>query len=127
MLCKGLKSDENEVDKSNEFLEQKQEMYLEFLAFLLEQEDWDRELIIIRKENWNEFYSTDDKDYEMKTTGYVQAHEFYDEFVELVGIEPEEFKNNFVSAKYIDDYTENTIELTINIDGKDQTFIIDAV
>lgn len=140
MLFKGLKSYENEVDKSNEpmelkkvldnhneFLEQKQEDYLDFLAFLSEQEDWDRELIIIRKEDWNEFYSTDDKEFEMKIASYVQAGEFYNRFAELVGIEPKEFEDNFVSTKYIDKNTENTIELIINIDGKDQVFIIDAV
>ncbi|NRU52398.1 hypothetical protein [Clostridium beijerinckii] len=114
MLCKGLKSDENKADKSNElielkkvldnhneFLRQKQETYLDFLAFLSEQQDWDRELIIIREEDWNEFYSTDDEDYEMKILGYVQAHEFYDKFTELVGIDTTQFENNFVSAKYI--------------------------
>lgn len=140
MLCKGLKSDENKVDKSNElielkrvldnhneFLEQKQEMYLHLSAFLSEQQDWDRDLIIIREEDWNEFYSTNDDEYEMKILGYVQASEFYDRFTELLKIEPKKFENNFVSAKYIDKNTENTIELTINIDDKDQVFIIDAV
>jgi hypothetical protein len=113
---------DNYIEKSSE----KQEDYLELLAFLTEQQDWDRELIIIRKENWNEFYSTDDKGYEMKIASYVQASQFYDRFSELVGIDITQFENNFVSAKYIDDYTENTIELVINVDGKDKTFIIDA-
>jgi hypothetical protein len=63
----------------------------------------------------------------MKIASYVQASQFYDRFYELVGINVTQFENNFVSAKYIDDYTYNTIELTINIDDKDQVFIIDAV
>lgn len=115
------------LDSHKEYLKQKQETYLELLAFLSKQQDWQRDVIIIKGEDWDEFYSTDDEDYEMNILGYVQACEFYDKFPELVGIKSEDFDNNFVSAKYIDDYTYNTIELTININNIDQVFIIDAV
>jgi hypothetical protein len=117
------------LDNHNKYLRQKQEIkdeeYLEFLSYICDKENWDQELVIIRKEDWDGFYNTDDEDYEMKIAGWVQASEFYDKFQELFGLE--EFENNFVESKYLDAYTYNTIELTININGKDDVFIIDAV
>jgi hypothetical protein len=107
---------------------QRTKEYTEFLTFLKEKQDWGNELIIIREEDWNEFHNRiNDNEFEMKILDYVQANEFYDKFANLVKINTEEFEDNFVSAKYIDDYTENTIELIININGKDEIFIIDCV
>lgn len=140
MLYECAKSDETKVDKSKELIElievlnnqerisvQKQEEYLDFLSYLCDKEEWDQELILIKKADWNEFYSTDDEDYEMKIAGYIQASELYNKFNELVGIGLEDFEDNFVGAKYIDKYTYNTIELTIRINNKDEVFIVDAV
>jgi beta-N-acetylglucosaminidase len=144
MLSECIKSNKIKLDKSkellelkevlenhNEYLKQKQETraeeYLEFLSFLCENENWDNELIIIRKENWDEFYNTDDEDYEMKIAGWTQASEFENMFEKLFGIGAYEFENNFVGSKYLDTYTYNTVELMIKINDIEEVFIIDAV
>lgn len=115
------------IKKYYENLSQKTEEYLEFISFLLEQEEWDREVIIIKQSDWDEFYNTDDEDYEMKITAYVQASEFYDKFAEITGTDECKFESSFVSSKYIDTYTYNTMSLIVNIEGNIERFIIDCV
>jgi hypothetical protein len=63
----------------------------------------------------------------MKIMDWVQADEFYDAIERLFGIGFEEFQRSFKSCIYLDEHTYNTIELTIEINGVGETFIIDAV
>lgn len=117
---------EFDIDIYENNLSQKTEDYLEFISFLLEQEDWQRDVIIIKGEDWDEFYSTDDEDYEMKMV-IVQASKFYDKFSEITNTNEWEFESYFVSSKYLDTYTYNTMNLIVKINNVNQRFIIDCV
>jgi hypothetical protein len=116
----------NNVEYYSSRIRQNNDEYLEFINFLLEQEDWSNELVIIKGEIWDEFYSTDDEEYEMKME-YCDAKSFYEKFAEITETNIEEFETNFISSKYIDTYTYNTMNLIIKINGTSQRFIIDAV
>lgn len=116
----------NENGYIGEDLPQKTEEYLEFISFLLEQEDWERDVVIIRGEDWDEFYSTDDEEYEMKLE-YCDARNFYDKFAEITNTDKWKFESYFVSSKYIDEWTYNTMNLIVKINGRNERFIIDAV
>jgi len=105
----------------------KAEDYLMFVDFLIEQEKWQREVIIVTESDWNEFYDSNDLDREMKITAYVQANEFSDKFAEITGIDELKFESCFVSSTYLDTYTYNTMNLIIKINGVNQRFIIDCV
>ena len=107
-------------------LPQKTEEYLEFISFLLEQENWSNDVVIIKGEDWDEFYNTDDDEYEMKLE-YCNASKFYDKFAEMTGTDKWKFESYFVSSKYIDTYTYNTMNLIVKINNVNQRFIIDAV
>jgi len=107
-------------------LPQKTEEYLEFISFLLEQENWSNDVVIIKGEDWDEFYSSDDIEYEMKLE-YCDARSFYDKFAEITGTDKWKFESYFVSSKYIDTYTYNTMNLIVKINNVNQRFIIDAV
>jgi hypothetical protein len=100
---------------------------MEFVDFLMEQQGWEHDLIIIKGEYWDEFYSTDDDEYEMKIAGWVQASEFYDKFAEITNTDKWKFESAFVSSKYLDTYTYNTINLIVSVNGKNERFIIDCV
>ena len=119
-------SEKDLIEKHNENLPQKTEEYLEFISFLLEQENWERDIVIIKGSDWDEFYSTNDEDYEMKLE-YCDAGSFYDKFAEITGTDKWKFESYFVSSKYLDTYTYNTMNLIVNIDDNIERFIIDAV
>lgn len=121
------KMKEFDVDDCFKKLPQKTKEYMEFVDFLMEQQGWEHDLIIIKGEHWDEFYSTNDEDYEMKIDGWVQADKFYDKFAEIINTDKWKFESAFVSSKYIDTYTYNTINLIVNINGKNERFIIDCV
>jgi hypothetical protein len=125
---KDAQEKEFELGDSFQKSSQNNEEYLDLLAFLLEQEDWDRDLIIIRKDDWNEFYNRiNDDEFEMKILDYVQASEFYNRFAQIANADELKFESVFVSSKYLDTYTYNAINLIVNINGRNERFIIDCV
>lgn len=110
-----------------ENLPQKEIERMNFEDYLLESIKWDYDIIIIKGEDWEEFHNNlDDEDYEMKLE-YSDGVKFYDKFKELTGIGLLEFDECFVSAKYIDENTENSMNLIVKINGINQRFIIDCV
>jgi hypothetical protein len=122
------KMKEFEGDYCFEKLPRKTKEYMEFVDFLMEQQAWEHDLIIIKGEDWDEFYSRiNDDEYEMKIVGWVQASEFYDKFAEITNTDKWKFESAFISSKYLDTYTYNTINLIININGINERFIIDCV
>ena len=100
----------------------KEDELIEFQCWLVEQYDWDNEIIIIKEDEWDRFFSSKIEDDEMDMK-IVQADDFYGEFEKLVGIE--DLDESFVHMKYIDE-VQNLISLTININGKDEKFMIDV-
>ena len=100
--------------------------YLTFLDFLQEQWNWDNDLVIISGEEWDKFYSTDDIDYEMKLD-IVNSEDFFNKFAEITKTDQWKFESTFISSKYLDTYTYNTMNLIVKIDGINQRFIIDCV
>lgn len=106
---------------------ERMEEYLELQCFIQEAEKWESQLVIIRKENWNEFFSSNDEEREMKIEDYLDASDFFDSFGQVVGHDDLELKDIFVNWKYIDEQTYNTIELVVDIDNKEEIFIIDVV
>lgn len=119
-------SEKDVIKKHYETLPQKTEEYLEFISFLLEQEEWCRDVVIIRGRDWDEFYSTDDEDYEMKLE-YCDARSFYDKFAEITGTDKWKFESYFVCAKYIDEVYYNTMNLIVKVNNRNERFIIDCV
>jgi hypothetical protein len=119
---------EFEIDDCIEKSSQRIKEYLEFIAFLKEKQDWGNELIIIREDDWNEFYNRiNDDEFEMKILDYVQASEFYNRFAQIANADELKFESVFVSSKYLDTYTYNAINLIVNINGRNERFIIDCV
>lgn len=101
--------------------------YLGFLNFLQEQRDWDNDLVIISGEEWDKFYDpTTDDEYEMKLD-IVNVKDFFNKFAEITKTDQWKFENYFVSSKYIDEWTYNTMNLIVKVDGLNQRFIIDCV
>lgn len=100
--------------------------YTEFLCFILEQTEWQNDLIIIKQEEWDRFWNSKDSDEKDMDLIIVQAKDFYDEFEKITGIDHWKFEECFVSTKYIDERTYNTMNLIIDVDGKRERFIIDV-
>jgi hypothetical protein len=105
---------------------EKEEEYSVFLSFIKTATQWDNELMIIRRQDWNEFYNSDDEECEMKIFGHIMASDFLSDFGYLIGIDNSEFENYFVGAKYIDNQN-NIIEIIIRLNESEETFIIDMV
>jgi hypothetical protein len=132
MLYECVEIDQTELDKPNEsrgivenYLNQKNDEKLEFMCFLTEQSEWDSNVIVIRKEEYDRFMKSRDED-DILDLKVVLADDFFNEFGSIVGIEDLDFDNCFVSAKYIDEKTYNSIELVIRVNGKEEIFIIDV-
>jgi hypothetical protein len=126
--CKEFEVDNTEVIIKDYYdnLPQKTKEYMEFLDYILEAIDL-YELVIIKGEDWDEFYNSDDMEREMNLAGWCQANNFYDKFEEITGTDIWKFESCFISSKYIDTYTYNTMNLIVNINGINQRFIIDRV
>jgi hypothetical protein len=95
---------------------------IEFQCWVAEQTELDNEIIIIKEDEWDRFFSSNIEDDEMDME-IVQADDFYEEFEKLVDIK--DFDENFVHMEYIDE-VQNLISLIININGKDEKFMIDV-
>jgi len=124
-MCKAIINNENEKEFSN--LPQRTIEYLTFLDFLQDQRDCDNDLVIISGEEWDKFYdpATDDE-YEMKLD-IVNVKNFFDKFAEITKTNQWKFESYFVSSKYIDEWTYNTMNLIVKINGINQRYIIDCV
>jgi hypothetical protein len=130
---------ESKVDKSKELAELVQvlnepqkylnnkEDYLELQCFIAEQESFDYELIVITKKNYDKFYSSNDEDRELDAVGYLDARNFFAGFGKLIGLADLNIKESLVRWDYTDAHTYNGIELVININNKEETFIVDVV
>jgi hypothetical protein len=130
---------ESKVDKSKELAELVQvlnehqkdpnlkEDYLELQCFIVKQESWEYELIVMTKVKWKEFYSSNDEDKELDAIGYLDAKDFFNEFGKLIGLADLNIKESLVRWDYTDAHTYNGIELVININNKEETFIVDVV
>jgi hypothetical protein len=129
--CKEFEVDDTETFIKNYYdnLPQKTKDYMEFFDFLLECQTWDNDIVIIKGEDWDEFYNNFDPNEErdMNLAGWCDADKFYDKFAEITGTEKWKFESWFISCKYIDTYTYNTMNLIVNINGINQRFIIDRV
>jgi uncharacterized short protein YbdD (DUF466 family) len=97
--------------------------YIEFISWILEQSHLDEQLNVIRQEEWDRFWESEDKDDEIDME-IVQAGDFYKEFEKLVGID--DFDECFVHMKYINEL-QNSVNLIVNINGINQRFIIDVL
>ena len=102
----------------NNSLSQKTIKYTDFLYFLLEQSNWNNQIVIMKEES---YYKNED---ELNEGDIIMCstYKFYDKF----GQDMWEFERNFISAKYIDDL-ENTMKIIVKANGENERFIIDAV
>jgi hypothetical protein len=109
-------------------LSQKQLERMDFEDFLLDAIKWQEDVIIIRGEDMDEYkkIGMKDDDYEIKMQ-YTDGIDFYKKFKEITGVGLEEFDKDFISAKYIDLETENSMNLIIKVNGINQRFIIDKM
>jgi hypothetical protein len=115
------KLEESKETHLNNSIPTRNDDLIEFQCWLAYQNEWDNEIIIIKKEEWDRFFESKIEDDEMDMK-IVQADDFYEEFEKLVGIY--DFDECFVRMNYIDE-VQNLISLTININGKDESFMID--
>jgi hypothetical protein len=96
----------------------------EFLCWIIEQSNWDHEIAIIRQESWDTFWNSEDKYEKDIDMEIVQASDFYEVFERIIGIN--DFNECFVHMKYIDEM-QNSINLIVNVNDRNQRFIIDLV
>lgn len=99
--------------------------YTDFLCFLSEhgKDNWDNELVVIKSEEYDRFYKSEVENDEMQMI-MIEPDNFFKDFQEISGID--NFDKDFVSAKYIDEQ-ENSINLMVNIKGRNERYIIDVV
>lgn len=127
LIFKEAQEKEFEVEDYYDNIPQKDKELMDFNDFLKKSMDWENELIIVTQEAWDYFYENIKSEEDMDISAYVQANEFYDKFAEITGVEIQDFDKCFVSSKYIDEWTYNTINLIVNVNGTNQKFIIDRV
>jgi hypothetical protein len=109
-----------EVLKISHVPQQREIELTEFQCWILERKNWDEQLNIIRHDELDKFYESN-KDIELDMV-CIQPSDFYNQVEELLDIE--DFDECFVHMKYIDEL-QNSINLIINVDGKDQRFRVD--
>lgn len=108
-----------EMDKQQEL--KRQDEHLQLLKWIDENESTDFPFRIITKIEWNRFYNSDDEDDIMEMIS-VECNEFYGRFKKITGVNLLRI-DQFISMKYIDD-GHNDIEIIINVDGKQEIFVI---
>lgn len=137
MLYECVKINETEVDKSKElvllkevldgqkeYLNQEEE-YLEFISFLCEQAKWEGQILIIKREEYDRCMQSKNEDDCMDLIT-IDSEKFYKGFKKKTGISQVEFRDCFVSAKYIDDGY-NDIDLVVRVNNIEERFIIGLV
>jgi len=115
-FCKGI------AKKQHERLSERYEEYTEFISWILNQKEWDNQLVIIKGKEYTNFMESDDKNdvMDMET---VDSNNIYKEFKRILGVDIFNEEEYFVSAKYID-RARNDINLIVEIDGNNERFII---
>lgn len=124
----------NEMDKSyeeeleltsyqNNKLSQKDEEYTEFLCWILEQKNWEYDIAIIRKEDWDNFYNSDDE-MDMKMT-IVETKNFYNEFRKISNVDLFD-EDCFISMTYIWD-NQNDVNLIVKNNGVNERYVISII
>ena len=125
--------DNKEMDKSwneedyleiaeyqNNKLSQKDIEYTEFLCWILEQRDWENDIMIIKGNEYDRFMESDNNDDEEMDMKIVESDNFYNQFKEITNVDIMN-ENNFVSMKYI---SRNDINLILRANGMNQRFVI---
>lgn len=99
--------------------------YLDFLSYLLEREELDEGMNVITYEDWNEFYNTDDEDYEMKINRIEAGQDFYSKGFNMT---PKEFAKSFVCLEELENYEDDEYLrfVKLNIGGIQKGFIVDG-
>jgi hypothetical protein len=115
---------ENSIIKNEYYTSPRDEELTEFLCWMLEQNDWDHEIGIIRSEEFDRFWNSKIED-DVMDMKMVQADNFYEEFEKFIGIN--DFDECFVHMKYIDYICCNSVSLIMNVNGILQRFIIDLI
>lgn len=108
-----------EVDKQREL--KRQDEHLALLKWIDENENADFPFKISTKEEFDRFYNSDDEDDVMDML-IVECDEFYTKFKEITGVNLKS-NNDFVKMTYIDE-GHNDIEIVVNVDGKQEKFVI---
>lgn len=110
------------AEKQHERLSQKDVEYTEFICWILEQQTWDNDLIIVKGHAWDKFWESDIKDEQDMDMEIVESNNFYKQFEKLFGIDIFD-EDNFVSMKYIDD-GQNDMNLIVKDNGINQRYVI---
>lgn len=108
-----------ELDKQSE--QQRQDEHLEFICWILEQKNFDNDIMIIKGEEYDRFMDSNIEDDEMNMI-IVNAENFYSKFKETTNVNLIDI-DNFLSMTYIDE-GRNDIEIILNIDRIEERFII---
>lgn len=98
--------------------------YLTFIDFITEQADSEGNLIVTRQEEMDKFKASNDIDRELDFI-IMSGENFFEEFEKMIG-NHWSFETCFVTAKYIDEWTENSMNLIVKVDGINKRFIIDV-
>lgn len=108
-----------ELDKQSE--QQRQDEHLELICWILEQKNFDNDIMIIKGEEYDRFMDSDIEDDEMNMI-IVNTENFYSKFKEITSVNLIDI-DNFIGMTYIDKGN-NDIEVILNIDGNNERFII---
>jgi hypothetical protein len=118
----------NEVDKTcdekyvycrNQIISQKDVEYTEFICFILEQRNWENDIMIIKGEEYDRFTESDIED-DIMDMYITDSDEFYNEFKKVSNVDMMD-EDCFVSMKYIN---KNDINLIVRANGMNQRFVI---
>jgi hypothetical protein len=101
--------------------------YLELKDFINEKEDYENELMIIRKGDWDKFFNSKDSNREMNILGYLDACNFLEEFGKIIGCSDLDLKECLVNWEYENVHTYGGIKLIDEINGNEEIFIVDVV
>lgn len=100
-------------------ISQKDIEYTDFLCWILEQRDWENDVMIIKGKEYDRFMELDNED-EVMDMQIVKSDKFYDEFKNISSADIMN-EDNFVSMKYI---SRNDINLIVRANGMNQRFVI---
>jgi hypothetical protein len=97
-----------ELDKQNEL--KREDEHLELICWISEQQEWENNFMIIKKEDWDKFWNSNNED-EVMDMIIAEHDEVYTKFKEMTGVDLLEI-DNIVSMTYIDD-ARNDIEIIV--------------
>jgi len=111
------------AERQDERISQRDVEYTDFLCWILEQANWDHDLTIIKQEEWDRFYNSNNEEDEMKMN-IVDSSQFYEKFKEISSVDILKNEDCFVSTKYIQG---NSVNLIVNVNEKNERYVIDIV